>query len=83
MTDEQGTLGEMTHTNPYTGRVFGATQTYTRGKTVAADGGEADAAEDIDSEDDDSETLADVAHTSSDDVETDGPQRTFDRGGDR
>ena len=83
MTDEQGTLGDVAHTNPYTGRVFGETQTYGRGKAIAADGGEADAAEDADSEESESETLADVPHTSSDDVETDGPQRTFDRGGDR
>jgi hypothetical protein len=29
----------MSHTNPYTGDVFGATQTYGRGRAVAADGG--------------------------------------------
>ena len=90
MTDES-TLGGVSHTNPYTGRVFGETQTYGRGKTVAADGGEADATEDTDpaasesapESGSESETLADVPHTSSDDVDTDGPQRTFDRGGDK
>ena len=71
MTSEPKTLGKMDHTNPYTGRVFGETQTYSRGKRVAADGGEADA-------DDESETLSDVSHTSEDDP--DGVQRTFDRG---
>jgi hypothetical protein len=39
--DTPKTLGEMSHTNPFTGEVFGSTQTYDRGKTVAADGGEA------------------------------------------
>jgi hypothetical protein len=33
------TLGETSHTNPHTGEVFGETQTYRRGRTVAADGG--------------------------------------------
>lgn len=53
MTDDR-TLGEMNHTNPYTGDVFGETQTYGRGRIVAADGGEADAEPD---------TIADVDHT--------------------
>mgnify|MGYP000356047205 CR=1 FL=1 len=73
MTDDRRSLGEMDHTNPYTDRAFGATQTYSRGKTVAADGGEADRASD-----DDAETLDDIEHTSPEDG--DGPQRTFDRG---
>ncbi|MFB6205239.1 MAG: hypothetical protein ABEJ05_01740 [Haloglomus sp.] len=38
---EPQTLGEMNHTNPFTGEAFGATQTYDRGCTIAADGGEA------------------------------------------
>jgi hypothetical protein len=48
MTDNQETdsyrptLGETSHTNPFTGKAFGETQTYDRGKTVVADGGEAD-----------------------------------------
>ncbi|MFO7927011.1 MAG: hypothetical protein ACQET5_08790 [Halobacteriota archaeon] len=71
MTDDSHTLGEISHTNPYTGQVFGSTQTYGRGKVVAADGGEAEAT-------DDENTLADVSHTTTDD--TDGVQRTFDRG---
>jgi hypothetical protein len=44
MTDDdttRETLREMSHTNPYTNRSFGETQTYGRGTVVAADGGEA------------------------------------------
>ncbi|WP_255149730.1 hypothetical protein [Halorarius halobius] len=44
MTEDNDTLGEMSHTNPYTNEAFGDTQTYNRGRTVAADGGEAGAA---------------------------------------
>ena len=40
-TDYRPELGDVSHTNPYTGRVFGDTQTYNRGRIVAADGGEA------------------------------------------
>ena len=39
-TDDRPTLAETDHTNPYTDEVFGATQMYSRGRTVAADGGE-------------------------------------------
>ena len=39
-TDYRPELGDISHTNPYTGTVFGDTQTYSRGRTVAADGGE-------------------------------------------
>ena len=35
------TLGDINHTNPYTNRTFGDTQTYDRGRLVAADGGRA------------------------------------------
>jgi len=40
-TEYRPTLQDLSHTNPYTGDVFGDTQTYGRGKAVAADGGEA------------------------------------------
>jgi len=40
-TDDRPTLAETDHTDPYTDEAFGATQTYSRGRTVAADGGEA------------------------------------------
>jgi len=79
MTDEPETLGGISHTNPYTGRVFGETQTYSRGKTVAADGGEADADDGTDpGTDGDSRTLSDVSHAVGDDP--DATQRTFGRG---
>ncbi|QLD87630.1 hypothetical protein HWV07_00700 [Natronomonas salina] len=77
MTDDD-TLGTMSHTNPYTGRVFGDTQTYSRGNTIAADGGEADAVDDAEASDDDSDRLADVSHTPP--GENDGAQRAYDRG---
>jgi hypothetical protein len=57
------TLGETSHTNPFTGEAFGRTQTYDRGKTVAADGGadpEREAEVETDEED---EVLRDVDHT--------------------
>jgi hypothetical protein len=73
MTNEPKTLGEMDHTNPYTGRVFGETRTYSRGKRVAADGGKAEAGTDAD----DAGALSDVSHAPDD---ADGVQRSFDRG---
>jgi hypothetical protein len=77
MTDDNDTpetLGEMSHTNPITGEVFGSTQTYSRGQTIAADGGAANAAPD-------EETLGDVSHTPP--GESDSAQRAYDRGVDR
>jgi hypothetical protein len=88
MTDN--TLAEMSHTNPYTGRVFGDTQTYSRGRTVAADGGEANVVSRPSSDESDggeadsapeAETLEDVSHTPP--GENDGAQRAYDRGADR
>ena len=73
MTDDRRSLGEMDHTNPYTDRVFGETQTYGRGKTIAADGGEADQ-----TPEEETETLGDLEHTAPEGG--DGSQRTFDRG---
>jgi hypothetical protein len=65
-TEYRPTLGEMSHTNPYTGEAFGATQTYGRGRFVAADGGRDpgdDAGADADSDEAaDGETLQDVDH---------------------
>ena len=49
-TDDRPTLAETDHTNPYTGEVFGATQMYSRGRTVAADGGEANSESRVSSE---------------------------------
>ena len=69
--NDSETLGEMSHTNLYTGRVFGETQAYARGKAVAADGGSVSAS-------DGSETLAAVSHTP---VEvSDETQSAFNRG---
>jgi hypothetical protein len=74
------TLGEMSHTNPYTGQVFGDTQTYGRGKAVAADGGEAaaEAAETGEERRDDEATMRDVAHEPPGNA--DGAQAAYDRG---
>jgi hypothetical protein len=85
------TLGEMNHTNPFTGEVFGSTQTYDRGRTVAADGGadperEAEVAEESEAEtaadggerDAESEELRDVEHTPPGDAE--GTNGVYERG---
>ena len=78
-TDEEyrPTLGEMSHTNPYTNEVFGATQTYGRGRVVAADGG-ADPEREPATEAADEETLKDVDHTPPD--EGDGAAPVYERG---
>lgn len=55
-------MGDASHTNPYTGGSFGETVAYSRGRIVAADGGEAGAAED-EAEPGDEETIGDVDHT--------------------
>jgi hypothetical protein len=70
-TAAEPTLGDISHVNPYTNRTFGTTRTYGRGRLIAADGGEPEAA-------DEDDTLEDVDHTPADDV--DGAQGTFDRG---
>ncbi len=88
-TDDRPTLADLSHTNPYTGEVFGATQMYSRGRTVAADGGERDAdprtngvgtAAPGDEEEDEQDvmTMADVAHEPPGDA--DGAQAAYDRG---
>ena len=81
MTDENDTLGDVSHTNPYTGTAFGDTQAYSRGSTVAADGGRPDSDDAETDAEEPNGTLADVEHTRS--TENNAPQRTFDRGGDR
>ena len=65
------TLGEVSHTNPYTGTTFGETQTYGRGVTVAADGGR-------DPDREPEETLQDVDHTPRDG--SDGAAPVYERG---
>jgi hypothetical protein len=68
---ERDSLGDLSHTNPHTNEPFGDTQTYGRGRRVAADGGAADAV-DADGTEDESavstdggavDTLGDVDHT--------------------
>ncbi len=71
------TLGELSHTNPYTNEVFGATQTYGRGRFVAADGG-ADPEREPAAEAADEETLKDVDHTPPED--SDGAAPVYERG---
>jgi hypothetical protein len=71
-TDEDRTLGGMSHTNPYTNESFGATQTYNRGQFAAPDGGEVgaavpdDAADETTTDDpsvEEEQTLREVDHT--------------------
>jgi hypothetical protein len=65
-TEQRRTMGGVSHTNPVTGAPFGDSQAYARGRTVAADGGEADTAEDADDEtveDEDVARVSDVDHT--------------------
>ena len=78
------TLGEVSHTNPYTGEVFGATRTYGRGRVVAADGGadpdrerRSEAGDDAE-RDADAETMQDVDHTPPDG--SDGAAPVYERG---
>ena len=65
-------MKEISHTNPYTGET--ASQLFSRGPTVAADGGRADA----DGEEE-SKTMKDVSHTPPNDSED--ANRVFERGG--
>ena len=67
------------HTHPHTDEPF--VEPFRRGRRVAADGGERDAAADVGVEDDvgpeeDPETMADVTH----DSPNEGTNRTFERG---
>ena len=72
------TLGELSHTNPYTGDVFGDTQTYGRGQLVAADGGaDPEREAGVETENDEG-TLKDVDHTPPD--EGDGAAPVYERG---
>ncbi len=63
------TLREIDHTHPYTGRPFGDTQAYGRGR-IAADGGTA--------AESDPESMATVTHTPPNG--SIGAQRAYDRG---
>ena len=89
--DTPKTLGEMNHTNPFTGEACGATQTYDRGRTSAAGGGadperEAEVADETadenetapDGGDAEPEELRDVEHTPPGDAE--GTNGVYERG---
>ena len=69
--DAPTTLGELNHTNPFTGEAFGATQTYDRGHTVAADGGEAGRRPSSEGGSDDGEAGADASDDATADEEAD------------
>ena len=75
---QRGTLGEMSHTNPYTDEVFGATQTYGRGRLVAADGGADPDREPDEEAETDGETLKEIDHTPPGD--SDGAAPVYERG---
>ena len=78
--EHRSTLGEMSHTNPYTDEVFGDTQTFGRGRVVAADGG-ADPERERESETqstDEGTAMRDVDHTPPD--ESDGAAPVYERG---
>jgi hypothetical protein len=78
-------LGDVSHTNPYTGESFGETTTYRRGPVVAADGGrdperegtESESESEADPEEDSAETLQDIDHEPPD---GEGTQATYERG---
>jgi len=55
------TMSEVSHTNPQTGKPFGESQAYTRGRLIVADGGNAEAEQD--GEADDTARVRDVDHT--------------------
>jgi len=72
-------MQDIDHTHPHTDEPF--VEPFRRGRVVAADGGERDAAEDIGveappEEEDDPETMEDVPH----DSPNEGTNRTFERG---
>ena len=83
------TMGEVSHTNPYTGEMAG--RLFSRGPTVVTDGGkpaatdpngrtdtESTASESTEDEVAESETMADVSHTPPKDAED--ANRVFERG---
>jgi hypothetical protein len=74
------TMGEFTHSNPYTGEVFGEEMAFERGPAVAADGGRASAETDAEDESD-AQTMKDVDHEHPHD-DADEANRVFARGQD-
>ena len=84
-TNSTQSLGDVSHTHPYTKRSFGANFTFARGGAVAADGGRPDvvpeedeaATDDGSSGGDEPATLGDVAHVPPDGY---GANPVFERG---
>ena len=74
----KATMGEFSHSNPYTGRTFGDEMAFERGPAVAADGGRADAEN---GEEEADETMADVDHEHPHEDDNDA-NRVFERGHD-
>jgi hypothetical protein len=71
----KATMGEFSHSNPYTGETFGAELAFERGPAVAADGGRAGAKE----EQEEAQTMKDVDHEHPHD-DADEANRVFARG---
>ncbi|SER81672.1 hypothetical protein [Natrinema salaciae] len=77
--DNTDTMGDVSHTNPYTGETAG--RLFNRGPIVAADGGTPDTTATDEDERPDSEgkgTMRDVDHTPP--KEADDANRVFERG---
>jgi hypothetical protein len=68
------TMGEVSHTNPYTDESFGDSQVYNRGRVVVVDGGEAEAADE-----EEEETIGDIDHTPREDAPS--THEVYERGG--
>ncbi|MFC6938763.1 hypothetical protein ACFQE8_02155 [Salinirubellus sp. GCM10025818] len=78
--EHRPTLGETSHTNPYTDETFGDTQTFGRGRFVAADGGadpERESEPEAESQPEGT-AMRDVDHTPPD--ESDGAAPVYERG---
>jgi len=75
--EENRTIGGVSHTNPLTGESFGDSQVFVRGRTVIADGGEADAEDDDD--EDDVARVKDMDHTPREDAPD--ASAVYERGG--
>ncbi|MEF8853224.1 MAG: hypothetical protein V5A28_12545 [Haloarculaceae archaeon] len=73
----KATMGEFSHSNPYTGETFGDEMAFERGPTMAADGGRAGP----EADDADEQTMEDVDHEHPHD-DADEANRVFARGHD-
>jgi hypothetical protein len=75
------TMGEFTHSNPYTGEVFGEEMAFERGPAMAADGGKAGAEGKAGVDEADEQIMKDVDHEHPHD-DADEANRVFARGQD-